>query len=104
MNQYLIAANTKKGQLIFNVFRPVDLYIIITGTVITFILFLIIQPESLILAILVLLPFLICAFLVLPIPNYHNVLCVIQNIYKFYFIDQNQLVWKGWCFKDEYKE
>lgn len=103
MNQYLIAANTKRGQLIFNVFRPIDLGIISTGTAITFILFLIIQPQQLLWGIIVLLPFLVCAFLVLPIPNYHNVLCVIQNIYRFYIVDQNELVWKGWCAKDEYK-
>ena len=104
MNQYLIAANTKKGQLIFNIFRPIDLIIISVGTVVTFVLFLIIQPNELLKGIVVLFPFLICAFLVLPIPNYQNVLCVIQNIYRFYFIDTNELIWKGWCAKDEYKE
>lgn len=104
MNEYLIPANSKRGQLIFSVFRPIDLGIIITGTVITFILFLIFQPDELLSGILVLMPFLICAFLVLPIPNYHNVLCVLQNIYIFYFVDKNELKWKGWCIKDEYKD
>jgi hypothetical protein len=104
MNQYLIAANTKRGQLIFNVFRPIDLGIISTGTAITFILFLIFQPDNLYVGVAVLLPFLICAFLVLPIPNYHNVLCILQNVWRFYFKDENELVWKGWCAKDEYKD
>ncbi len=104
MNQYLIPANTKRAQLIFNIFRPVDLGIISTGTVITFILFLILQPQSLFLGIIVLIPFLICAFLVLPVPNYHNILCVLINIYNFYFVDRNQLVWKGWDVKNEFKE
>lgn len=104
MNQYLIPANSKRGQLIFSMFRPIDLGIITTGTVITFILFLIFQPQSLGLGIFVLAPFLVCAFLVLPIPNYHNVLCILINIYNFYFVDKNQLTWKGWCAKDEYKE
>ena len=104
MNEYLIPANSKRGQLIFSMFRPIDLGIIITGTVITFILFLIFQPDELLSGILVLMPFLICAFLVLPIPNYHNVLCVLQNIYIFYFVDRNELKWKGWCIKDEYKD
>ena len=104
MNQYLIAANTKRGQLIFNVFRPIDLGIISTGTAITFILFLIFQPDNLYIGVAVLLPFLICAFLVLPIPNYHNVLCILQNVWRFYFKDENDLVWKGWCAKDEYKD
>lgn len=102
-NQYLIAANSKKGQLIFNVFRPVDLGIIITGAVVTFILLLAFQPNSLFGGILVLLPVLVCGFLVMPIPNYHNVLCILQNIYRFYFVDINGLKWRGWCAKDEFK-
>lgn len=103
MNQYLIAANSKRGQLIFSIFRKIDLIIAATGSVITIILFLIIQPESLLPAIITLLPILVCGFLVIPVPNYHNVLCVLQNIYNFYFKDKNQLVWKGWEAKDEYK-
>ena len=102
-NQYLIAANTKRGQLIFSVFRPIDLGIICGGAITNFVLFLIFQPSSIIIGTLVLAPVLTCAFLVLPIPNYHNVLCVLQNIYKFYFVDRNQLKWKGWCAKDEFK-
>lgn len=104
MNQYLIAANSKKGQLIFNVFRPIDLGIAITGAVVTFLMFLIIQPNSLLPGIIVLSPVLVCAFLVMPVPNYHNILCVLQNIYNFYFVDKNELKWKGWCAKDEYKD
>ena len=104
MNQYLIAANSKKGQLIFNVFRPIDLIIICAGALVTFILFLIIQPSSLFTGIVTLLPVLTCGFLVMPVANYHNILCVLINIYNFYFVDRNELVWKGWCFKDEYKE
>ena len=104
MNQYLIAANSKMGQLIFNVFRPLDLGIISTGGVVTLILFLIVQPDSLLPGIIVLLPVLVCAFLVMPIPNYHNVLCILQNIYRFYFVEKNQLTWKGWCAKNEYSE
>ena len=104
MNQFLIAANSKSGQLIFNVFRPLDLGIISTGSVITFVLFLIIQPSSLLPGIIVLLPILFCGFLVLPIPNYHNVLCILQNIYNFYFVDKNQLTWRGWCAKNEYRD
>lgn len=104
MDQYLIAANTKKGKLIFNIFRPIDLGIIGSGTVITFIMFLIMQPKDLFSGIIVLLPFLICAFLVLPVSNYHNMLCILQNIYNFYFVDMNRLKWRGWCCKDEFKD
>ena len=103
MNQYLIAANSKKAQLIFNAFRLVDLIILGIGVGISFILFLAIQPDSLLLAALVLLPGLVCTFLVLPVANYHNILCILQNIYNFYFVDKNNLRWKGWCASDEYK-
>lgn len=102
--QYLIAANSKRGQLIFSVFRWVDLIIAIIGAFVTFILFLVVQPSSLLSGILVLLPVLTCAFLVLPVQNYHNVLCFIQNMYNFYFVERNELTWKGWCCKDEYKD
>lgn len=104
MNEYLIAANSKKGQLIFNIFRPIDLIIASVGAVTTFFLLIIFQPSNVAGAALVLAPALVCAFLVMPIANYHNILCVLQNIYNFYFVDSNQLKWKGWCVKDEYKE
>ncbi len=103
MNQYLIAANSKRAQLIFNIFRPIDLIILGVGGVITMILFFIVQPSELIPAIITLLPLMVCAFLVIPVANYHNMLCVIQNIYHYYITDINQYVWKGWGAKDEYK-
>ncbi len=102
--QYLIAANSKRGQLIFSIFRPIDLYIAIGGSVTTIFLFLIIKPSSLWLTIITLLPILVCAFLVIPIPNYHNMMCVLQNIYKFYFVERRNFKWKGWCVRDEFKD
>ena len=102
-NQYLIAANSKRGQLIFNIFRKVDLYIAIGGTVVTIILFLIFRPDTLFLTILVLLQILVCAFLVIPVANYHNILCILQNIYRFYISEGQEFKWKGWCCKDEFK-
>ena len=100
--QYLIAANSKRGQLIFSIFRTIDLIIAVCGASVTFILFLIIQPNSLLTGIITLLPVLVCSFLVIPVPNYHNVLCILQNAYNFFFVDRNQLKWRGWCVKDEY--
>lgn len=100
---YLIPANSKRAQLIFNIFRPVDLGIAITGALLTIIMFIIFRPENLWVAILTLLPILTCAFLVMPIPNYHNMLCVLNNIYRFYFVESQQFKWKGWCAKDEFK-
>lgn len=102
-NQYLIAANSKSGQLIFGMFKGVDLIILGSGISVSIILFLIFQPNNLILTILILLPLLVCGTLVIPIPNYHNVLNILKNVYNFYFVDSNQLEWKGWCAKDEYK-
>lgn len=103
-NQFLIPANSKRAQLIFNIFRPVDLIIASVGAALTIILFVIIQPQSLLTAAIVLMPILVCSFLVLPVPNYHNMLCVLKNIYRFYFEERQQFRWKGWCVKDEFKD
>ena len=102
-NQYLIAANTKNGQLIFGMFKWVDVIILGSGIITSLLLFVIFQPSQLLLTIIILLPLLVCGTLVIPIPNYHNVLCILKNIYNFYFVDDNRLRWKGWCAKDEYK-
>ena len=56
MNQYLIAANSKRGQLIFNIFRPIDLYIAGGGTTATILMFLIFKPDTLWITIITLLP------------------------------------------------
>ena len=101
---YLIPANSKRAQLIFSAFRFIDLIILGSGAAVTIILFWIFKPDSLPSGIGVLMPFLICAFLVIPFPNYHNMLCVLQNIYRFYFVEKQQYTWKGWCVKDEFKD
>ena len=103
-NQFLIAANSKKGQLIFNMFRPVDLIIALGGAITTIALFFIVDPKTLVMVIITLLPIAVCSFLVLPIPNYHNILCILINIYNFYFVEPRELKWKGWCDKYEFKE
>ena len=38
MNNYLIPANSKKGQLILGMFRSFDLALLVTGVMITFVL------------------------------------------------------------------
>ena len=43
----------------------------------------------------------ITGLLVLPIPNYHNVLCAIQNIIAFY-TNSREYEWKGWCFYEQF--
>lgn len=102
MNEYLIPANTNRGKLIFGFFRPIDLIVFGCGVVVTFILLLIFQNDisELSVALGVLSPALITGFLVLPVPNQHNVMVVIVNIYNFFFVDRRRYVWKGWCSLD----
>ena len=96
MNNYLIPANTKKGQLILGMFKPFDLILFGSGVLIT-LLFLIILPlESTVVTIIVLAPALITGFLVMPVPNYHNMLTVIADLIEF-FTTQRSYLWKGWC-------
>ena len=96
MNSYLIPANTKKGQLILGMFKPFDLILFGTGILIT-LLFLIILPlSSMIVTIIILAPALITGFLVMPVPNYHNMLTVIADLIE-YLTTQRSYQWKGWC-------
>ena len=50
-----------------------------------------------------LLPAGVTGLLVVPIPNYHNVLCAIQSIIAFYG-NSREYEWKGWCFYEQYKD
>ena len=101
--QFLIPANTKKSMLIFGLFTTFDLILFAVGIGVTILLLLIVSPSSLLTACIDLAPAVICSFLVLPIPNYHNIRVVIQEVYKFYTTRQ-RFIWKGWCVKDEYGE
>lgn len=96
MNQYLIPANTKQGQLIFGVFRPVDLILLASGIAVTLIMMLIVPLTSAVTTVIVLAPGLICAGLVLPVPHYHNVLVVITEFFVF-LTSRQKYIWKGWC-------
>lgn len=99
MEDYLIPANTNRGKLILGFFRPIDLFIFSGGVISTFILVLILQNmmDNVVVAIIVLLPALVCGFLVLPFPHQHNMLVVITNAYNFYFVNRQRYIWKGWC-------
>ncbi len=103
-NQYLIPANTKRGQLWLSMFRPVDAAILLTGVLVTFVLFLVFNSMNapMILMILSVFPGLVCAILVWPIPNYHNVLVAIQEMISFYTNNRNYK-WRGWCAEYESK-
>lgn len=97
---YLIPANSKKSSMILGIFTPVDLILFGSGVGLTMILMVSIHTEALLGMILILLPALLTGFLVFPVPNYHNVLQLIINIYSFYFINPRRYKWKGWCYKD----
>lgn len=102
-NGYLIPANSKRGQLIFNYFRPVDLVIFGVGLTVSFLLLIILGTGSLLQTILVLAPAAVGALLVAPIPNYHNVLVFITSIY-WYLNNRRNYIWKGWCVTDGDKQ
>jgi len=97
MNNYLIPANSKKSMLIFGLFNTVDLWIFLSGIAATLLLLLILPVEELVPAIIAIAPGLVCGFLVLPVPNYHNVRTFIKSAYRF-FTTRQKFIWKGWCF------
>ena len=96
---YLIPANTKKSKLILGFFTTVDLIIFGVGVSVTIIMLLIFQGMTFNMAIVILMPALISGFLVIPVPNYHNVLQLITNIVTF-ILNRKRYYWKGWCYKD----
>ena len=103
MNGYLVPANAKKGTLIFNMFRPFDLMLFGIGVGISLILLMIVPSTNITLVLLAIMPGLICGLLVFPIPNYHNVMCALISIYRFY-TERRKYVWKGWCFYERFGE
>ena len=102
-NNFIIPANTKKSQLILGFFTTTDLIIFGTGVSLTIIMLLFMQNATFFELVLILLPALITGFLVMPVPNYHNVLQLITNIVNFYK-GRRHYYWRGWCVTDEYKD
>ncbi len=96
---YLIPANTKRGTLIFGIFRPADAIIFGVGVLVTIVLLAIMPVGTTLQLLLVLLPAAICTFLVIPVPNYHNMLTIIIELYTF-LTTRQKYIWKGWCVKD----
>ena len=97
-NGYLIPANSKKSMLIFSFFNVTDLIIFITGIFITFILLFLVDASSMRNAVFILSPALFVSFMVVPIPNHHNIRTLIINIYT-YFLNRRRYFWRGWCIK-----
>ena len=100
---YLIPANSKKGQLIFNIFRWVDLLIALVGGVFTLVLMFALPGDALWLLVIKLLPLGFALLLVLPIPYYHNVLVFLEELINF-LMNPRVYRWKGWCVRSEFKE
>ena len=96
-NNYLIPANSKKSLLIFGVFNKIDLIMFSIGVGLTLILLLTLPVDKIVYAIVAIAPGLITGFLVLPIPNYHNMLTIIREAISF-FTQRRNFIWKGWCF------
>jgi len=103
MNGYLIPANAKKGTLIFNLFRPFDLMLLGVGIAVSLIALAVIPSSNIVAVIIALLPGCVCGLLVFPVPNYHNVLCALGSIYRFY-TERRNFVWKGWCFNERFND
>ena len=96
MGSFLIPANSKKSMLTLGLFNQFDLILFGTGLGITFLLVFILPLEQLWGVIAALAPGCICGFLVMPVPNYHNIMTLIVSIYNFYTGRRNY-IWKGWC-------
>lgn len=97
---YLIPANSKRGQLIFNFFRPIDLLVFGIGATISIIWLIFVNTGGTFIVLLACVPLLISTLLVVPIPNYHNTLVALQSIIKYYK-ENNKYKWRGWCIYDE---
>lgn len=102
-NIYLIPANSKKSMMIFGMFYPFDLILFGTGLSISLLLLMILPLDSLVVSLLAISPGLITGLLVFPLPNYHNTLTVLIDIFDF-FTTRQRYVWKGWCVMDELKK
>lgn len=100
MNSYLIPANSKKSMLHFGLFTTSDLIIFGVGLGVSLLLLMILDVGKLSMALIAIAPGSICGFLVMPIPNYHNIRTFIKLAWEF-FTTRQKYIWKGWCFKDE---
>ena len=105
MNQeYIIPTNAKKQGLIFGFLLPIDAIILAVGIFTTFMFLLVFPVTELWGVVVTLIPAGITAFLVFPIPNYHNTRVLIKEIYSFYFKVRRKYVWRGWCYQYEQRD
>ena len=97
-NKFLIPANSKKSQLILGFFNGFDLAVFLIGVGFSVLLLCLIKSNNLMVMLGLASPAIIASFLVAPVPNYHNVMTLIGNIYK-YSTGRKKYYWRGWCAK-----
>ncbi len=96
-NNYLIPANSKKSMLYLSLFNKTDLIIFGSGILATLILLVANFNTTTLKGVLFIIsPVLVCSFLVIPLPNVHNVRTFIKNIY-IYYVNRRTYYWRGWC-------
>lgn len=100
---YLIPANAKAGKLIFSLFTPFDLILLVSGILFSVVSLLVVAPKTFAGFMIGLIPAIICIALVVPVPNYHNIFTVLRETIEFFYNRRNYK-WEGWCVKDEYKD
>lgn len=98
MNEYLVPANSKKSQLILGLFRGVDIIIAVSGIFLTIVIAGFSDLKTFSDIAISVIPVLIAATLVSPMPNYHNVFKFLTNTYT-YFTNRRKYLWKGWSYK-----
>jgi len=98
-DEFLIPANSKRSMLILGLFTWQDLIIFGSGILVTIVLLLILPIQTLVWALIAISPGLVAGFLVLPIPNYHNMRVLLNSAFTF-FTTRQKFVWKGWCVLD----
>ncbi len=102
---YLVPANSKKQGLIFGLLNGLDAIILGVGIGLSFVMFLlptsILDKSSFGGVMLAIGPALVAAFLIFPIPNYHNTRVFLREMYRFYFVNRRKYIWRGWCYKYE---
>ncbi len=97
-NNFLIPANSKKSQLILGFFTGFDLMVFLIGVGFSVLLLCLIKSNNLMVMLGLASPAIIASFLVAPVPNYHNVMTLIGNIYR-YATGRKKYYWRGWCVK-----
>ncbi|MBQ8659620.1 MAG: hypothetical protein IJ475_02130 [Bacilli bacterium] len=102
-NNFLIPANSKKSMLILGFFTPLDLIVFSVGVILSVILLLLIKSSNIMVLLGLASPALLAALMVAPVPNYHNVMTLLSNVYK-YFSGRKKYYWRGWCASREQRD